>query len=253
MRSLCILTDVSKSSFYYEKNKKENNFTLDTTLLKEIKTYIKRSRNSVGRDATHEYLKSSFNISTYEFRRHWESLEYKSNYHPKYNRKPREKKYKGMWTSDKVKFNFKTKSPNEIWYSDISYIKANNEWHMIFLIKDGFDGRIHYLKLINDRKATIVIKIVKETARWLRTYPKIFHTDHGIEYANYKFKEFLENNDVIQSMSPKCNSLGNRPAEFLFSCLKREFIYPFKNSIKNISDLKTILSSYKNWYHYYRL
>ena len=54
-------------------------------------------------------------------------------------------------------------------------------------------------------------------------------------------------------MSPKGNSLANRPAEYFFSILKREFIYPFKNEITETHDLIKVLKDYKSWYHNYRV
>lgn len=252
-RGFCEIANISKSSFYYKKTYKTKEFYINPKLIKQIKSYIKESRDSAGRDTTYNFISKTTKVNSYEFRRNWELLNYKSNYHLKYNRKPRERKYKGIWTTDKVKFNFKTKKLNQIWYSDISYQKINNEWYMIFLIKDGFNGKVHYLKLIENRKAITIIKIVNQVAKRIGSFPEIFHTDHGVEYANHKFKKFLEKHGVVQSMSPKGISLANRPAEFFFSCLKREFIYPFLKSIKTKLELVNILKDYLYWYHNYRL
>ena len=54
-------------------------------------------------------------------------------------------------------------------------------------------------------------------------------------------------------MSPKGNSLANRPAEYFFSILKREYIYPYKESINSKKNLIKVINDYKNWYHYGRI
>ncbi|NQZ29590.1 MAG: hypothetical protein HRT98_04365 [Mycoplasmatales bacterium] len=95
----------------------------------------------------------------------------------------------------------------------------------------------------------MLIKAVQKARKTSKMYPGIFHTDHGVEYANFKFKKFLEKNKIIQSMSPKGNSLANRPSEYFFSILKRGFNYPFPSSTGNVESLIKTLNDYKYWYH----
>ncbi|TCG10303.1 IS3 family transposase, partial [Mycoplasma marinum] len=253
IKDLTGILRINRTNVYYKSKKKVRSFILDINLIKDIKKIISKSRNSIGRDKVYMILNKKYKISTYAFRRHWESLGYKSNYHLKYNKKPTEKKYKGIWTSDKINFDFNNEYEDQVWFSDITYIKVGKEHKMVLLIKDGFTKKIKFLEITENRKVETIINAVKKARRNSRKYPEIFHTDHGVEYANYKFKKFLERNNIIQSMSPKGNSLANRPAEYFFSILKREFIYPFPTSTKNAESLIKTLKDYKYWYHNIRV
>lgn len=59
----------------------------------------------------------------------------------------------------------------------------------------------------------------------LITTELIFHSDRGVQYACYEFKEILRANPlVIQSMSRKGNCWDNAVAESFFKTLKTELI-----------------------------
>jgi transposase InsO family protein len=58
------------------------------------------------------------------------------------------------------------------------------------------------------------IKLLKVALNKSIRTPDYFHTDHGVEYANQYVTNFLTENNIEQSMSPKGNSLANRPSEF---------------------------------------
>ena len=59
---------------------------------------------------------------------------------------------------------------------------------------------------------------------------KYVHTDHGVEYANFAFKTFLEKNGIIQSMSAKGKSLENRGSKYFFCNIQQELF----NTLKHI-------------------
>ena len=52
----------------------------------------------------------------------------------------------------------------------------------------------------------------------------------GVEYANFAFKTFLEENGIIQSMSTKGKSLENRGSEYFFCNIQQELF----NTLKHI-------------------
>ncbi|NQZ29217.1 MAG: hypothetical protein HRT98_02420 [Mycoplasmatales bacterium] len=56
----------------------------------------------------------------------------------KYHKKPKERKYKGVWTRDKVKLDFNCKYEDWVWFSDITYIKVGKKYNIALLIKGGF-------------------------------------------------------------------------------------------------------------------
>ena len=53
----------------------------------------------------------------------------------------------------------------------------------------------------------------------------IFHSDRGIQYASYAYRQALEHYGMVQSMSRKGDPYDNAVAENFFSCLKCECVY----------------------------
>ena len=81
----------------------------------------------------------------------------------------------------------------------------------------------------------------------------IFHSDRGIQYACYEFKNVLKDKPmVIQSMSRKGNCWDNAVAESFFKTLKAECVYHQK--YKTIQAAKLSVFEYiEGWYNTRRL
>lgn len=77
----------------------------------------------------------------------------------------------------------------------------------------------------------------------------IVHSDQGVHFTNKKFRSLLVKYGVRQSMSRKGNCLDNAPIESFFGHMKDEVDY---KSCKRISDLRTKLKKYIDYYNYER-
>jgi transposase InsO family protein len=53
----------------------------------------------------------------------------------------------------------------------------------------------------------------------------LFHSDRGVQYASYDYRQALENAQAIASMSRKGNCFDNAAMESFWSTLKQELIY----------------------------
>ncbi|WP_337905168.1 DDE-type integrase/transposase/recombinase [Mesomycoplasma ovipneumoniae] len=56
--------------------------------------------------------------------------------------------------------------------------------------------------------------MVKQAIKKYKISQNFFHSDHGVEYTNHKFANFLKQNNIQQLMFPKGNALANRLIEF---------------------------------------
>lgn len=214
---------------------------------------IAKSNNVIGRDKLFHHYKNTVNntISSYVWRLHWESLGYKSNAYVRRNTNnpPKEKKYKGVYCADVVNGEFKSRFSNEKWFADISYVKVKNQWFYLHVITESFSNSVVAWSLTKDRTSKATIALLESAYIKTGVWPKVFHTDHGIEYANQYTTEFLNSKGITQSMSPKGNSLANRPSEFLFGLIKRERLYQYDFSGSSSTDVETHIKEYLNWYH----
>ncbi|RIV16154.1 hypothetical protein D1113_03315, partial [Mycoplasmopsis gallopavonis] len=55
-----------------------------------------------------------------------------------------------------------------------------------------------------------------------------------------------------QSMSPKGNSLANRPSEFIFALIQRELLDFYETDKMLDSEVNSIISKYFSWYNFER-
>ncbi|WP_341516310.1 integrase core domain-containing protein [Mesomycoplasma ovipneumoniae] len=113
-------------------------------------------------------------------------------------------------------------------------------------------NKINYLlnfSISKTRFSEETINLVKETIKKYNIKPKFFHSDHGVEYANYKFANFLKQNGIQQSMSPKGNALANRPIEYFYAVFQRELLNIEGQNFENVATAYQKISSFIDWYN----
>ena len=74
------------------------------------------------------------------------------------------------------------------------------------------------------------------------------HSDQGSQYLSTTFKQLLNENDFIQSMSRRGNSQDNAPMESFFGCMKTEIIDIIARC-KNLDTVKQLINGYINMHN----
>ena len=123
--------------------------------------------------------------------------------------------------------------PEQLWVSDITYIKTENGHNYSAVVTDAYSKQIMSYKLDNHMKTSLCIKAL-DMAIKNRKYPDkklIYHSDRGFQYCNPKYTEFAENNGIIMSMTEQYEPYENAIAERINKTLKYE--YGLRNCIKN--------------------
>ncbi|WLP85582.1 DDE-type integrase/transposase/recombinase [Mycoplasma seminis] len=248
---------INRTSIYtsYKKEEKigSKNQHINENIIEWINNEITLSKGILGRDKLfHKYINEiDSNISSYVFRINYEFIGHKSTAYKrnKKDKPPREEKSRSVWTPDLVNGNFESSYFGEVWHADIKYVKVNGKWQYLHVITETYSQAILVWELSEERTAESTIKLVKRCIEKFGIIPKIFHTDHGIEYANYMFSDFLKNLGILQSMSPKGNSLRNRPSEYLFAIFQRELFDFYETSNMNYEIVYNLVTLFVNWYN----
>ena len=131
--------------------------------------------------------------------------------------------------------NFSTTGPNQKWSIDISYLFPLGRRLYICAIKDLYDKSIiaYTLSRRNDNQVVLdTLRKAFENVSALQRKNLIIHSDQGYQFTSNQYKETLQQNDVIHSVSYKGNCVDNVPIESWFSALKTESIYLFKQLSK---------------------
>ncbi len=129
---------------------------------------------------------------------------------------------------------FSSERLNQVWVSDITYIKTAEGWLYLTCVMDLFDRKIIGWSISSTLKTadTSVSAIDKafKSRRIKQQEPLVFHSDRGIQYAAREFSDKLIYRKITRSMSGKGNCYDNAVAESFFKTLKAELVY--QNSYK---------------------
>ena len=125
-------------------------------------------------------------------------------------------------------------APNQIWASDITYLRKRNKFMYLSLITDMYSRKIvgYHLGESLDTKETL-----KALKMALRDKPKdarpIHHSDRGCQYCSHQYVKKLLRNGLTVSMTEKNHCAENALAERVNGILKQEYGlgYGFKNTM----------------------
>lgn len=118
---------------------------------------------------------------------------------------------------------------NQLWVSDITYIRLPQEFVYLAVILDAFSRKVVGWHLSRRINTDLCLKAL-EMALGSRDIPEglIHHSDRGVQYAAGDYVDRLQENNIQISMSRKGNPYDNAKAESFFKTLKTEEVYLFE-------------------------
>ena len=136
--------------------------------------------------------------------------------------------------------------PNQVWSTDITYIKLPTGNVYLMAIIDWFSRKVLSWRVFNTMDAMQYANLLRET---IEEYgcPAIFNTDQGSQFTSDVFIKALEDYDIQVSMDGKDRALDNIRIERLWRSLKYEDIY--LKRYETMKDLKSGISAYFNFYN----
>lgn len=128
---------------------------------------------------------------------------------------------------DLLNQDFNSDAPNQIWVSDITYIRTMTGWWYLTVILDLFNRQVVGWSLSHRLTAiTTTLPALNDAVRRQRPDAGlIFHSDRGVQYACHEFRNQLAAYQMVQSMSGKGNCYDNAVAESFFHTLMTELVY----------------------------
>lgn len=115
---------------------------------------------------------------------------------------------------------------NQVWVSDITYIRITTGFVFLAVIIDAFSRKVVGYALSRRLKRNITIEALK-MAIMNRSFPTdcTHHSDQGIQYACNDYIELLKKYKFQISMSRSGNPYDNAVAESFMKTLKYEEVY----------------------------
>lgn len=143
---------------------------------------------------------------------------------------------------------FVATAPNQLWVSDITYIKTAEGFVYLFLITDAYSRKIIGWSVSDNLEAVNALRALHMAISQLPADVKgvIHHSDRGVQYCSGKYVKILNKNGFGISMTEDGNPLDNAIAERINGILKVEWLYEmnFKTKKQVKSQVKKVIEIY---------
>jgi putative transposase len=115
--------------------------------------------------------------------------------------------------------------PEQLWVSDITYIRMGNQWGYLSLVTDAYSRKIMGYAFRSDLSALGCLEAL-QMAFDNRSYgnlPLIHHSDRGCQYCCKEYVDLLNSQHVAISMTERGDPYENALAERMNGIIKGEF------------------------------
>ncbi len=139
---------------------------------------------------------------------------------------------------------------NQVWVSDITYIKAGNNANYLFLVTDVYSSKIMGYCLGTNMTAEVGVQALNMAIsnRLDTSKELIHHSDRGSQYCSYKYTSLLKSENILISMTENGDPYENPKAERVNGILKEEFeIRRYTSHLKASTEIAKAIEAYNNF------
>lgn len=130
--------------------------------------------------------------------------------------------------------------PNQVWGTDITYIRLENGFIYLTVILDWFSRYVISWKLSETLKNTFCVEALEEALEI--NVPDIHNSDQGVQYTSNDYISVLESAEARISMDGRGRCFDNIFTERLWRSVKQENIYI--QDYSGINEARTGLTKY---------
>ena len=146
-------------------------------------------------------------------------------------------------------YDFTPVKKNQLWVSDITYIRTMNGFCYLALVTDAYSRKIVGYDISNSLELEGALRALKKALKSLPAgHSLIHHSDRGIQYCSYTYTDLLKKRKVKISMASKGDCYENALAERVNGILKQEYYLDitFTNVNHAIKACKDAINIYNN-------
>lgn len=144
---------------------------------------------------------------------------------------------------------FRATAPNQVWTSDVTYIRVQGGWSYLAIVMDLYARNIVGFA-VSDSPDSQLTAAALRMAYEIRLKPRgvLFHTDQGTHYTSKAFAaQIAQCQDMTHSMSRRGNCWDNAPTERFFRSFKTEWMP--KNGYADLQQTKQSVADYSLGYY----
>lgn len=251
IQKLCHRFEVTRSGYYAWRNRWASDHQIkDAELRSRIRQHFDDSRGIYGSPRLHALLQhQGIRVSRKRVVRLMRKDELKARAARVYRRVPGNKTF---FCQVPNRLPEKTVRQDQVWVGDITFLRLPGRYHFLAVVMDKHSRRIVGWSLDNHRTVPLTLTAFNRAYNRRRPLPGlIFHTDRGIEYAAYAFRDHLKKLGVVQSMNRRKRMNDNAHMESFFHSLKSEELAGRR--FYNEEELATSIRSFIQRYNSHRL
>jgi len=240
IRRQCELLGIPRAKYYYEPKEISKKEDRELFILIKILAVL-RERPFYGYRKVAQAL-SGLNVTMKQVRRIMRKAGLRAIYPGRNFSRPRR-------GAGKYPYLLKDKTiwlPNQVWASDITYIRLSSGTVYLVTIIDVYSRKILSFRISNTMDAEFCIAALEE-AILCYGIPGIFNTDQGSQFSSDAFLSVLKDHGIQISMDSKNRALDNIYVERFWRSLKYEDIY--LKDYQSMRELKQGVACYMHFYN----
>jgi transposase InsO family protein len=216
LSEICMCFGLTRDAYYKFIKRSKKREAVTTKVLKMVKEE-RKEQPRVGGRKLHEALHTSF-ISDDILREHEMLISRKRSSCKTTDSYHRFHKYKNLVKDMQVT------APNQVWVSDITYIRTVKGFCYLALITDMYSRKIVGYDLSDTLELTGCLGAFKRAQKTARPAAGlVHHSDRGFQYCSNQYVDELKKHGVLLSMTEENHCYENAIAERVNGILKDEF------------------------------
>jgi putative transposase len=141
---------------------------------------------------------------------------------------------------------------NQVWVGDVTYLRVLGQWRYLAVVLDKFTRCLIGWSISRQRDANLTTQALNCALRSRRPEAGlIFHSDRGIEYAAWQYRQKLTRHGIVQSMNRPGKMNDNAHMESFFHSMKTEELHGL--TFTSDEALQDSVLGYIQFYNHQRL
>ncbi len=141
--------------------------------------------------------------------------------------------------------NMKIERPNQVWCTDITYIRLREGFVYLTAVMDWFSRYVLSWKLSTSLEVGFCLEALEEALQWGR--PEIFNSDQGVQFTSREFTGRLEKESIRISIDGRGRVFDNIMIERLWRSVKYEEVY--LKDYETVQECRENLAAYLEFYN----
>ena len=156
---------------------------------------------------------------------------------------------------DLVDRNFAANRPNELWVSDLTYVRTGPSFCYVAFVIDAFARSIVGWQVSRSLRSDLALDALEQAITERlggETDRLVHHSDRGVQYLSIRYTERLALAGIEPSVGSRGDSYDNALAETIIGLYKTELVHP-RRPWTSLEDLELATLEYVWWFNNHRL